>query len=161
MKKADLGGEAMIGNSNTRFFDDFSIGEKFVTQGVTIDQCDITAFAGFSGDYNPLHTDEEFGKTTPFGGRIAHGFATVSKMTGKFNQLGYWDGSVIAMLENGWSFFGPVRPGDTVHSKLTIGELVEWKTKDKGVVKIDFDIRNQRDETVITGFLKLLLRKRR
>jgi len=150
----------MIENSSTRYFDDFSVGEKFVTDAVTIDQCDITTFAGFSGDYNPLHTDEEFGKTTPFGGRIAHGFATISKMTGKFNQLGYWNGSVMAMLENGWSFYGPVRPGDTVHSKLTIGELVESKTRDKGAIKIHFDICNQRGETVIKGFLKLLLRKR-
>ncbi len=150
----------MIENSSTRYFDDFSVGEQFVTDAVTIDQCDITTFAGFSGDYNPLHTDEEFGKTTPFGGRIAHGFATISKMTGKFNQLGYWNGSVMAMLENGWSFYGPVRPGDTVHSKLTIGELVESKTRDKGAIKIYFDICNQRGETVIKGFLKLLLRKR-
>jgi acyl dehydratase len=81
-------------------------------------------------------------------------------MTGKFNQLGYWNGSVMAMLENGWSFYGPVRPGDTVHSKLTIGELVESKTRDKGAIKIYFDICNQRGETVIKGFLKLLLRKR-
>lgn len=150
----------MIGNLTTKYFEDFSLGEQFETQAVTIDQCDISTFAGFSGDYNPIHTDEEFAKTTQFGGRIAHGFATISKMTGKFNQLGYWDGSVMAMLENGWKFFRPVRPGDTIHSKLVIGELAESKTKDKGAVRIDFDICNQHGETVTTGFLKLLLRKR-
>lgn len=150
----------MAVQSNTRYVEDFSIGEKFVTHGVTIDQCDITAFAGFSGDFNPLHTDEEFAKRTAFGGRIAHGFATVAKMTGKFNQLGFWDGSVIAMLENGWRFLGPVHPGDTVHSKLTIEEIVKSEGKDRGVVKIAFDICNQDDKIVITGFLKLLLRKR-
>jgi acyl dehydratase len=150
----------MAGNVNTKYFDDFSWGEKFKTDAVTIDQCDINQFAGFSGDYNPLHTDEEFAKKTPFGGRIAHGFATVSKMTGKFNQLGFWDGSVMAMLENGWTFLLPVRPGDTIHAELTIGELVESKKKDKGAVRIDFDVRNQRDEAVIKGFLRLMLRKR-
>lgn len=150
----------MTVNLTTKYFENFSIGEKFETHAVTIDQCDITTFAGFSGDYNPIHTDEEFAKKTPLGGRIAHGFATISKMTGKFNQLGYWDGSVIAMLENGWKFLSPVRPGDTIHSKLTIAELSESKTKDKGVVRIDFDICNQHGKTVTTGFLKLLLRKR-
>lgn len=151
----------MAGNKNTRYFDDFTLGEHMTTDAITIDQCDINQFAGFSGDYNPLHTNEEFAKkNTPFGGRIAHGFATVSKMTGKFNQLGYWDGSVMAMLENGWTFHRPVRPGDTVHAELTIGELVESSRKDRGAVRIDFDVRNQGDETVIKGFLRLMLRKR-
>lgn len=149
-----------MSNSSTRYFEDFSLGEKFETQGVTIDQCDITTFAGFSGDFNPIHTDEEFSKQTQFGGRIAHGFATISKMTGKFNQLGYWDGSVIAMLENGWSFYHPVKPGDTVHAELTVGLLEESRSKDKGVIRVDFNVLNQNHKTVITGFLKLLLRKR-
>ena len=149
----------MAGNANTKYFEDFSLGDQFTTDAITIDQCDINLFAGFSGDYNPLHTNEEFARPL-YGGRIAHGFATVSKMTGKFNQLGFWDGSVMAMLENGWSFLLPVRPGDTIHSELTIGELVESKKKNKGAVRIDFDVRNQRDETVIKGFLRLMLRKR-
>jgi acyl dehydratase len=144
----------------TRYFDDFTIGETFKTGGVTIDQSDITQFAGFSGDYNPLHTDEQYAQTTPFGGRIAHGLVPVAKMTGKFNQLGYWDGSVIAMLETGWNFFKPVRAGDTIYAMITVADLKESASKTKGIITLKFEVLNQSEEKVIEGFLKLMLKKR-
>ncbi|MBI5607202.1 MAG: MaoC family dehydratase N-terminal domain-containing protein [Deltaproteobacteria bacterium] len=146
-------------NPNIKYFEDFSLGETFQTDGITIDQGDIIQFAGFSGDYNPLHTNEEFAKTTPFGGRIAHGLVTVSKMTGKFNQLGYWDGSVMALLETGWTFFLPVRANDTIYSKLTVTGMQESKSRDKGVITIKFEVMNQKEKKVIEGFLRLMMRK--
>jgi acyl dehydratase len=148
-------------NPNARYFDDFQKGETFHTGGVTIDQGDITQFAGFSGDFNPLHTDEEYARETPFRGRIAHGMLAVSKMTGKFNQLGCWDGAVMAMLETGWSFHRPVRPGDTISSRLTVADLQESSKGDKGVITIKFEVINQRGEMTTEGFLKLLLKKRK
>jgi acyl dehydratase len=147
-------------NPNVRYFDDFTLGETFETGGVTIDQCDITQFAGLSGDHNPLHTNQQFAETTQFDGRIAHGFLLISKMSGKFNQLGYWDGSVIALLETGWSFSLPVKAGDTIHGRLTVAELKETKKGDRGVITVKFEVMNQRDKKVIEGFLKLMLRKR-
>jgi len=148
-------------NPKARYFDDFREGETFTTQGVTIDQADINQFAGFSGDFNPLHTDEEYAKKTPFGGRIAHGLVAVSKMTGKFNQLGYWDGSVMALLETGWTFLKPVKPGDTIFAKLMVTSLKESKSRDRGVITIKFDVLNQTEEKTTEGFLKLLLKKKR
>ncbi|MEV7085544.1 MaoC/PaaZ C-terminal domain-containing protein [Streptomyces sp. NPDC093085] len=93
------------------YFEDFSLGERFTSDGVSLEAGDITAFAGLSGDQNPIHTDEEYARRTPLGTRIAHGVLVVSKMTGRFNQLGFWDGSVIAMLENRWAFHRPVHAG--------------------------------------------------
>jgi acyl dehydratase len=154
-------GEKMTPNPNARYFEDFQKGETFNTGGVTIDQGDISQFAGLSGDFNPLHTDEEYARATPFGGRIAHGMLAVSKMTGKFNQLGYWDGAVMAMLENGWTFHRPVRAGDTIFARLTVADLQESATGDKGVITIRFEVINQREEMTTMGFLKLLLKKRK
>ena len=146
-------------NSNVKYFDDFKLGESFETNGVTIDQGDISQFAGLSGDYNPLHTDEEYAKATQFKGRIAHGMLAVAKMTGKFNQLGFWDGSVMAMLETGWTFMRPVKAGDTISAKITVAELKESSKKDKGAVTLKFEVFNQKDEMTLEGFLKLLMRK--
>jgi len=146
-------------NPNVKYFDDFTLGESFETNGITIDQGDITQFAGLSGDYNPLHTDEEYAKATQFKGRISHGMLVVAKMTGKFNQLGYWDGSVMGMLETGWTFLAPVKAGDTIFAKITVSELKESSKKDRGAATLKFDVINQRGERTTEGFLKLLLRK--
>ena len=54
-------------------FEQFEIGDRYESQGRTVTEADVVAFAGLSGDFNPLHTNAEFGKTTPFGERIAHG----------------------------------------------------------------------------------------
>ena len=55
------------------FFDEFEIGASYTTTARTVTEADIVSFAGVSGDFNPLHTDETFAANTPFGTRIAHG----------------------------------------------------------------------------------------
>ncbi len=147
-------------NPNARYFNDFVLGQNFDTDGVTIDQVDITLFAGLSGDYSPLHTNEQFARTTSFGGRIAHGILIVSKMTGKFNQLGYWDGAVVALLETQWKFLHVVKAGDTIYAHLTIAELKESKNGTNGAVTVKFDVMNQNEIKVSEGYLKLLMKKR-
>lgn len=149
-----------MNQSNVKYFDDFVLGERFETSGITIDQSDINLFAGLSGDFNPIHTDEAFAAATAFGGRISHGFLVIAKMSGKFNQLGFWDGSVIAMLETGWCFLKPVKPGDTVHGLVTVDELKRTKAPDKGIIKVGIQVINQNDEKTADGFLKLMLRAR-
>ena len=150
----------MSTNPNVRYFDEYKLGETFETNGITIDQGDISQYAGISGDFSPLHTDAEFAKTTPFGGRIAHGLLVVTKIVGKFNQLGYWDGAVMALLETGWTFLKPVKPGDTIFAKVTVANLKEAKSRDRGVITIKLEVINQRAEKTADGILKLLLKKK-
>jgi acyl dehydratase len=61
-----------------RYFEEFAVGDKVTSQGRTITESDIMTFAGFSGDYNPIHIDAEFSKTGLFGERIAHGLLVLS-----------------------------------------------------------------------------------
>ena len=67
-----------IPKSMGKYFEDFNIGDSFITVSRTVTEADVTIFAGLSGDYNQLHTDEEYAKKTVFGGRVAHGFLVES-----------------------------------------------------------------------------------
>ena len=84
----------------------------------TITEADIVLFAGVSGDNNAVHVNEEFAATTPFGGRIAHGFLTASVISAAVaNRL---PGPDTVYLGQQMRFKAPVRPGDTVHACVTV-----------------------------------------
>lgn len=84
----------------------------------TISEADIVLFAGVSGDCNAVHVNEEFAATTPFGGRIAHGFLTASVISAAVaNRL---PGPGTVYLGQQMRFKAPVRPGDTVHASVTV-----------------------------------------
>jgi acyl dehydratase len=143
-----------------RYFEDFTIGEALVTSRRTITEADIVNFAGLSGDFNPLHTDEVYGQSTPFGGRIAHGMLIVSVGTGLVNQTGWFVGTTLALLEITRKFVGVVKPGDTVHVAMDVASARESSRQDRGIVTFNTRIVNQRDETVIEGQEVVLLRRR-
>ncbi|TDR90415.1 MaoC family dehydratase [Enterovirga rhinocerotis] len=141
--------------------EDFEIGTPILSRGRTIGEGDISLFAGLVGDHNPLHVDEEFCRTeTPYGGRIAHGPLTMSVAIGLMSQMNLIDGTAIGLLEVGWTFAAPVKIGDTVRARVT--PLLARPTRDpaRGVVKLGFDVLNQHDETVQSGFITLMMRTR-
>ncbi len=136
-------------------YGEFVVGEKDISPAVTITDAHIILFASLSGDYNPLHIDEEFAKKTPFGTRIAHGLLSVSVMSGYLGQL--LNGTAIAFLGARYKFTAPVKIGDTVHAE---SEVIEKKDKEKyngGVVKIKLQIKNQKDEVCVEGEATVLV----
>ncbi len=87
----------------------------------TITEADIVLFAGASGDNNAIHINEAFAKTTPFKGRIAHGFLTASTISAAIaNRL---PGPGTIYMSQQMSFLGPVRPGDTVDAVVTVKDI--------------------------------------
>jgi acyl dehydratase len=134
------------------YFEEFEVGRKFISSSRTITESDIVIFAGLSGDYNQIHTDVEFSKTTPFGQRVAHGLLVTSIASGLIAQSGLLEGTVIAFREiNNWKFTKPTFIGDTIH---VITEVVETKPLPRlsgGAVVIDLDVKKQNDETVMKG----------
>ncbi|MHA1579791.1 MAG: MaoC family dehydratase [Candidatus Freyarchaeota archaeon] len=136
-------------------YGEFVVGEKDKSPAVTITDAHIILFASLSGDYNPLHIDEEFAKKTPFGTRIAHGLLSVSVMSGYLGQL--LNGTAIAFLGARYKFTAPVKIGDTIHAE---SEVIEKKDKEKyngGVVKIKLQIKNQRGEVCVEGEADVLV----
>ncbi len=145
-----------------RCWEDFKVGEVLVTGRRTVDAGDVSRYAGLSGDFNPLHTDEEFAKTTPFGTRVAHGILTLAISNGQQNLAGWFEGTTIALLGlDKVRFTAPVRFGDTVHTEMTVRDTKESSKPDRGVVTFDTAMKNQQGETVLQYELALMLMRRR
>ena len=133
------------------FFDEFEVGQVWDSPARTITEADVTLFAGFSGDFNPLHTDEEFAKTTQFGGRIFHGPGVFAIATGLESRLGLKEGTAIAFLGMTWNLKAAVRIGDTIHVHQTVAETRLTSKADTGIVTFDGSVVNQRGEVCQDG----------
>jgi acyl dehydratase len=134
------------------WFEEFEIGLKVISAGRTITETDVVSFAGLSGDYNQIHTDAEFCKTTNFGQRVAHGLLGLSIASGLVAQTGALEGTVMAFREiNDWKFSKAVFIGDTIHVELTVVDRKALPRLGGGSVKIQLDVINQHDEVVMKG----------
>src|SRR6184192_2490009 len=105
------------------YFEDLTLGEEWESLARTVTEADIVNFAGISGDFNPIHIDHEFAKTTPFRRPIAHGLLVFSIGSGLgVNSPPMRTLAVMEIRE--WHFRGPIFIGDTirVHSTITAKE---------------------------------------
>lgn len=148
-----------MANKRGLTFDQFEIGARYRSQGRTVTEADVVTFAGLSGDFNPLHTDAEFGKSTPFGERIAHGMLVVAMATGMANWTGIFEGTTLALMEQLIRYKGAVKFGDTVHLQLEVLHKKESSKPDRGVVRFAARVLNQREEVVVDGEWTLLMKR--
>ncbi len=139
-------------------FEEFELGACFVSQARTITEADVVAFAGLSGDFNPLHTDAEFGKKTPFGERIAHGMLIQAIATGLANWTGVFEGTTLALMEQSVRYKGAVKFGDTVNLELEVIEKKATSKPDRGVVRFAARVKNQGSDVVQEGEWTLLMK---
>ena len=141
------------------YWDEWEIGAEFFSSARTITEADIVNFAGISGDYNPLHIDEEFCKKTQFGTRIAHGPLIYSIAAGLLFQLHLYDDTLIAFLGfDSLKFTKPVKIGDTIHVRIEVLEKRQTSKPDRGVMKRLLQVLNQEDEIVQEGVQAFLLK---
>ncbi len=140
------------------YFDDFLVGQKFVTKARTITETDIVNFAGLSWDHNQLHTDAEYAASTPFGKRIAHGLLGVIVHAGLSYEL--TEKSILALLEMTWQFKAPIYIGDTIHVEQRVKDMQAGSNGDRGVLTFEKKLINQKNEVVQTGTTTVLLARR-
>lgn len=132
-----------------KFFEDFEIGQAIETPRRTITSTDIVNFACLSGDFNGVHCDHEYCRTTPFGEPIAHAPLIYAVMGGLQYASGVNDGTLIAVLGiDEWRMHKPVKHGDTVHMRSTVVSKRETSKPDRGIVTVKREFMNQRDEVV-------------
>jgi 3-hydroxybutyryl-CoA dehydratase len=140
------------------FFEEFQPGQHVTTPGRTITESDIVSFAGLSGDYNLIHTDAEYSRTSPFGQRVAHGLLCLSIASGLATRSGIMEGTVMAFREiNNWKFIKPVLIGDTIHVEMDVIETKPYLRLNGGSVIIEIHVNNQNNETVMKGTWNALI----
>jgi acyl dehydratase len=142
-----------------RYFEEVQIGETYESPGRTITEADIVMFAGVSGDYNVIHTDAEFMKTTIFGERIAHGLLGLSIQAGLLNRAMQPYASLgVAGLR--WKFKNPIKIGDTIRVRGKVTGKKDADDATQGIVTLERVVVNQRDEVVQEGETDLLVERR-
>ncbi len=142
------------------YLEDFEVGKVYETAGRTITEADVVNYAGLSGDFNPLHMDEEFGKANMFGKRVAHGALGLIIIDGMSNQSGLFEGTTIAFLELNAKYLAPLCIGDTVHLEMTPTEIRHSKKPGRGILNITCRLVNQ-EGTVICESPRAIMMKAR
>lgn len=141
------------------YFDDVAVGQEWDSLGRTVTEADIVNFAGLSGDFNPIHVDHEFAKTTPFRGPIAHGVLIWAISSG----LGLYAPPMrtLAFMEiKNWQFKGPVYIGDTVRLHSKVIEKEARARGRRGVITWERRIVNQENKVVQEGITLTLVEGR-
>ena len=140
------------------YFENFAPGQTFISQGRTILDADIAGFAAWSWDTNPVHTDAELMASSRFGQRIAHGLLGMSVAMGLTSRIGVFETCSIALLGvEDWKFLSPVLVGDTLRCRVEILDARLTSSAESGILDRRFTLLNQREETVQTGRIGLLV----
>ena len=143
----------------SKYFEDFSIGETFYIPSRTQTDALFAAFQLASGDNHPIHYDLEYCKSLGFPGLLAHGMQVMIQTApgaGDFPHV--VEDSLVAITEISSRFLKPVFSGDTLYPQLEVVELTPGRTT--GVVTLRSTVHNQRDELCMEGRIKTLLKKR-
>lgn len=134
------------------YFEEFSTGQVFTSLGRTLTEADVVAFAGLTGDWNPIHTDREYAARHVFGQRVAHGMLGLSVATALCVRLGILDETLLAFREIvQWKFSLPIYLGDTIHTRAVIADTRPVPRLKGGMITLAVDLINQKNETVQHG----------
>lgn len=137
-------------------YEEFTESRSWHTQARTVTEADVALFCGLSGDFNPLHSDEEFSRGSGFGERIAHGPLVQAMAIGLMSQLNLINGTAMGLLSLNWNFRAPVKFGDTIHARITV-ESSRPARNGAGVVTLGFRVINQTGSEVQEGLMILLM----
>jgi len=143
------------------FFEDFEVGQEFLSRGATLTESQIIDFA-LVYDPQPIHVDVPGAEQGPFGGLIASGFQTMALTFRLFWDTGTMSecGMGAPGIEN-LKWLSPVRPGDTLRTRVEVMAVRESSSKkDRGTVTLNYSGINQDDAVVINFTVAQIMRKR-
>lgn len=138
------------------FFDELEIGMSADIEPVTIEKEKMLAFAK-EYDNIPLHTDEEYAKTTPFGQIIAPGVMSFMAVWANYLKVGFFEDQLLAGKSTKMEWFKPVFAGDVLTGKATVTNLVRRSARN-GLVEVTIDIYNQNGDLVIKNITEAVVK---
>jgi acyl dehydratase len=133
-----------------RYYEDFQIGETIRTDGVTVTEAMIVDFA-LRFDPQAIHLDKEAAERGFYKGLIASGWMVGSLSFRLLVQSGFLHGGSLGSpgLDT-LRWVRPVRPGDTIHTEVTVTDTRLSSKGDRGYATLDYQVKNQRGETVMS-----------
>ena len=141
-----------------KYFEDFSIGYKYILSSRTQTSGIFSMFQGVSGDNDPIHYNVEFCKQKGHKNMLAHGMQVMSQTAaGAGNFPSEVRKSLLGMIEISGKFLKPVYKNDTLYPELEIINLISQKTT--GIIVMGTTILNQNQELVFEGIQKYLVKK--
>ena len=117
----------------------------------TVTETDIVMYAGITGDFNPLHVNEEYARQSRFSGRIAHGMLTAGLVSAVLGMKLPGEGSIY--VSQSLRFTKPVRIGDTITARIEVLELYSEQKR----VRLATTCRNQHRDLVLEGEALVLM----
>jgi acyl dehydratase len=142
-------------------WEDFPAGREVTSPAVTVTESHLVQFSGLTGDMYPVHTNAEWAAQSPFEQRIAHGPLTFALAVGCMFQSQFYGDAILAWLgADQIRATAPVFIGDTVHVKAVVTDSRLSKDSSRGIVDLDYTVRNQQDEAVMSLSLTMLMRSR-
>ena len=145
--------------SETHYFEDVSVGDKFPIPSRTIADANFAAFQLASGDNHPIHYDLPYCQARGHENLLAHGFqALIQTAPGAGMLPHYFGDALIAFIEQSSKFLKPLYAGDTVYPMLEVAALEP--SRSTSVVVLRSTLHNQRRELILEGEQKLLVKKR-
>lgn len=147
-------------STGRRHYEEIQMGEAHISPAITITEAHIVQFAGVSSDFSRLHMDEEYGKTSIFGARVAHGLLGLAITDGLKTRTDEFRVEGLASLGWTWDFTGPIRIGDTVNVHFRVANKRETRKADRGIVCLACELVNQRGEVVQKGEHRLMVKRK-
>ena len=144
---------------NSRYFEDFAVGDKYVLPSRTQTSSMFSMFQAASGDNDPIHYDKEFCKKKGHPDMLAHGLQVlIQTAAGAGSFPSEVRDSLIGLIEVSGKMLKPVYREDTLYPELIVSKLVPQNTT--GVLEMRATIKNQKNRIVFEGSHKYLIKKK-
>lgn len=140
------------------FFEEFVLGSKTKLEPATIHKNDMIDFAK-KYDNIPLHTDEEYAKSTFFGKLIAPGVMSFMSVWAKYLQIDLAGTELVAGKSTKIEWMKPVFAEDILTGICTVSKLTKRNEKN-GIVELTFEVFNQNGELVLTDVTEMIVKCR-
>ena len=143
-----------------KYWDDAQVGDSCTSPTYLVTGERIDAYAEITGDYTPVHVDEEYANASHFGCRVAHGLMGQSVADGLKTQSEY---RFLPGMSLGWTwdFLLPIKIGDVLRVRFTVGSMRASQSKPGwGIVVLPSELLNQHDQVVQRGEHRLMVPRR-
>ena len=145
--------------NNSKYFEDFSIGDKYLIPSRTQTSGIFSMFQAASGDNDPIHYDIEFCKKRGHPDMLAHGLQVfIQTAAGAGSFPSEVRNSLIGLIEVSGKMLKPVYREDTLYPELTVFNLISQNNT--GIIEMKALVHNQKNVLVFEGFHKYLIKKK-